>query len=122
MIVTCPVCSTRYLVDPRALGSAGRLVRCANCSHTWQQAPPADAPRRVDLVARQPEFAVPAGGRVQLPALSPPQRRSSALLMPLLLLLVLIRPATAGLWLARDQVVGYWPGAAAYYAMLGAPA
>jgi predicted Zn finger-like uncharacterized protein len=121
MIVTCPVCSTRYLVDPRALGSAGRLVRCANCSHTWQQAPPADAPRRVDLVARQPEFAAPAGGRVQLPALSPPQRRSSALLVPLLALLVLLGATAAGLWLARDQVVNYWPGAAAYYAMLGAP-
>ncbi len=121
MIVTCPVCSTRYLVDPRALGSAGRLVRCASCSHTWQQAPPADAPRRVDLVAPQPELASPAGGRVQLPALSRPQRRSSALLMPLLALLVLIGATAAGLWLARDQLVSYWPGAATYYAMLGAP-
>jgi len=121
MIVTCPVCSTRYLVDPRALGGAGRLVRCASCSHTWQQAPPADAPRRVDLVAPQPELAAPAGGRVQLPALSPPHRRSSALLIPLLALLVLVGATAAGLWLARDQMVSYWPGAAAYYAMLGAP-
>ena len=121
MIVTCPVCSTRYLVDPRALGSAGRLVRCASCAHTWQQAPPADAPRRVDLVAPQPEFAAPAGGRVQLPAVSPPPRRSSALLIPLLALLVLIGATAAGLLLARDQVVAYLPGAAAYYAMLGAP-
>jgi predicted Zn finger-like uncharacterized protein len=121
MIVTCPVCSTRYLVDPRALGSAGRLVRCASCAHTWQQAPPADAPRRVDLVAPQPELAAPAGGRVQLPAVSPPPRRSSALLIPLLALLVLIGATAAGLLLARDQVVAYLPGAAAYYAMLGAP-
>src|SRR5260370_22817794 len=109
------------MVAPRALGSGGPLVRCANSSHTWQQAPPADAPRRVDLVARQPEFAVPAGGRVQLPALSPPQRRSSALLMPLLVLLVPSGATAARLWLARHQVVGCWPAAAAYHAMLAAP-
>jgi predicted Zn finger-like uncharacterized protein len=121
MIVTCPVCSTRYLVDPRALGTAGRLVRCASCSHTWQQAPPPDAPRRVDLVAPQPELATPARGRVQLPALPPTPRRSAALLAPLLALFVLIGAAVTGLWLARDEVVGYWPGAAQYYAMVGAP-
>src|SRR6185437_2832494 len=112
MIVTCPVCSTRYLVDPRALGSAGRLVRCANCSHTWQQAPPEDAPRRIDLVAPQPELAGAPGGRVQLPALPPQRRRSAALLFPLLALFVLIGATGAGLWLARAEVVNYWPPAA----------
>lgn len=121
MIVTCPVCSTRYLVDPRALGSTGRLVRCASCSHTWHQAPPADAPRRIDLTIPQPELAGAPGGRVQLPALPATRRRSAALLVPLLALLVLIAATAAGLWLARDQVVGYWPPAANYYAMLGAP-
>lgn len=121
MIVTCPVCSTRYLVDPRALGSAGRLVRCASCSHTWQQAPPVDAPRRIDLVVPQPELAGAPPGRVQLPAVSSPRRRSGALLVPLLALLMLIGVTGAGLWLARDEVVVYWPAAGAYYAMLGAP-
>lgn len=121
MIVTCPVCSTRYLVDPRALGSTGRLVRCASCSHTWQQAPPEDAPRRIDLVAPQPELAGAGRGRVQLPALPPRRRRSAALLFPLLALFVLIGVIGAGLWLARAEVVNYWPPAAAYYAWLGAP-
>lgn len=121
MIVTCPVCSTRYLVDPRALGTAGRLVRCASCSHTWQQAPPTDAPRRIDLVAPQPELAVPAGGRVQLPAIAEPRRSATGFLVPLFSVLVLVGAALGGLWVARDQVVGYWPPAAAYYAMLGAP-
>src|SRR5690348_9155001 len=109
MIVTCPVCSTRYLVDPRALGGAGRLVRCANCAHTWQQAPPADAPRRIDLTISQPELAgaVP-GGRVQLPALPPSRRRSATLFVPLLTLMLLIAATAGGLWLARDQVVAYW--------------
>src|SRR5271166_4304795 len=49
MIVTCPACATRYLVDPRALGSAGRTVRCANCAQTWHQTPPEDLPLTVAL-------------------------------------------------------------------------
>ncbi|HEY5210018.1 MAG TPA: DUF3426 domain-containing protein [Stellaceae bacterium] len=49
MIVTCPACSTRYLIDPRALGVTGRSVRCTQCSHVWMQLPAEDGPRRVDL-------------------------------------------------------------------------
>jgi len=44
MIVTCPACATRYVVDPAALGSQGRMVRCARCSDSWFQAPPPPDP------------------------------------------------------------------------------
>jgi predicted Zn finger-like uncharacterized protein len=37
MIVTCPACQTRYLVDETELGGeAGRRVRCASCGHLWR--------------------------------------------------------------------------------------
>lgn len=120
MIVTCPACSTRYLVDPRALGASGRLVRCANCAHTWHQAPPEDAPRRVDLPPPAPEAMLQAGERVQLPALSPPRRSWSALGW-LLYAVVLVAILAGGLWWARDRVVAYWPDAARYYGALGIP-
>jgi predicted Zn finger-like uncharacterized protein len=43
MIATCPACATRYVVDPVALGAAGRAVRCARCRNTWHLTPPEDA-------------------------------------------------------------------------------
>ena len=74
MIVICPECATRYLIDPRALGVMGRSVRCTHCSHVWMQLPPEDAPRRVDLPlpgTEKPQAARPAPQARALPP--PPQ-------------------------------------------------
>jgi predicted Zn finger-like uncharacterized protein len=120
MIVTCPACSTRYLVDPRALGSAGRVVRCARCTKTWHQTPPEDLPRSLDrpladvaptLVASPP----------QLPAL--PRRRGVRLATFgwAAFLFIVVSAFIAGI-AARDQVVAAWPPAARLYAMVGLPA
>ena len=40
MILTCPSCATRYVVDPRSVGAAGRRVRCVKCQHSWHEPPP----------------------------------------------------------------------------------
>ncbi len=40
MIITCPECKSRYVVNPNALLPRGRTVRCAKCSHNWFEEKP----------------------------------------------------------------------------------
>lgn len=41
MILTCPECSTQYVVKDGAIPPGGRQVRCASCRHSWHQEPEA---------------------------------------------------------------------------------
>ncbi|MCC7273139.1 MAG: zinc-ribbon domain-containing protein [Alphaproteobacteria bacterium] len=116
MILTCPACLTRYLVDPRSLGVAGRAVRCAHCGATWHQIPPADAPRRVDVVP-PPDPDMPVV-RTNLPALRPPPRRPPNYLPWTLAVAAMVGAVVIG-HLARERIVEAWPPAAKVYAMLG---
>ncbi len=138
MIVTCPACSTRYLVDPKALGSAGRTVRCANCANTWHQTPPDDAPLPVDALAesdpatgmhgepaQEAEIAERrsrrlAATRTQLPALAS-QPRSRGRRIALLTVIALLVCGAAFIILGRDKVASLWPPAAELYAKAGLP-
>jgi predicted Zn finger-like uncharacterized protein len=56
MILTCPACATRYIVDPAAIGATGRTVRCARCQHSWHQDLPDD--QLVQKVTRPAEAPV----------------------------------------------------------------
>ena len=136
MIVVCPQCSTRYLVDPRALGAEGRRVRCAQCSHMWHHKPPAEALAEVETVAPQPapepaprvHRAEPQldrptldeepEHRIQLPALAQPRRRPWVV-VAWLLLLVLVGAAAGGAVWERDAVIRTWPPSARLYALFG---
>src|SRR6266568_3360917 len=39
MIITCPMCAKRYMLDDNLLPKEGRQVRCVACQHIWLQAP-----------------------------------------------------------------------------------
>ena len=116
MILTCPSCATRYLIDPAALGVTGRVVRCARCSHSWTELPPEDMPKRVDVIP-PPEEVRPIPPGSNLPALR--DEGGGAAWIGWMALVVVIAGVLAGGYLLRDQVITEWPEAARIYAQLG---
>jgi len=116
MIVSCPSCATRYLIDPTALGGEGRTVRCAKCSHTWHEQPPADMPKRVDILPPDNEpRPMPFGSN--LPAIVEKRRRANRLGWLAVAAAVVI--IVVGGILARGPIVEAWPPAGKLYAAIG---
>ena len=123
MIITCPSCSTRYLVPEERIGEQGRRVRCAKCAQVWFQdplpsedtaasetqasdgAPTAEAIQRP---APPPQPAAEAGPRsmpqpqANVPALreEPPRRNPAWIIVIVLLVLI---PLVAA-FLLRDDL------------------
>ena len=147
MIVRCPVCATNYQVDARAIGPNGRMVRCAQCLHTWRQMLPADAlVATADTAPRSAPPPQPAPDPPILPAAEtaeeaphlrgefpeettfaaaeesepPPRRRHSGLVAIGWIVLVLVIAALAGaaVW-QRKQVIALWPPSLKLYETLG---
>lgn len=121
MIVTCPDCATRYLVDPGALGASGRVVRCANCAHTWHQTPPEDVPRRIELPPLDAEPTEGSETRIQLPAVAQRPRPALRYIVGWLVMLVILVGIGAGLFLERGRIVATWPVVAGLYQAIGLP-
>lgn len=60
MIVTCPHCATHFKVPEGTLGTKGRTMKCARCSHVWRAMP-------VSMVDDVPLEAPAANPRQNLP-------------------------------------------------------
>lgn len=129
MIVTCPSCSTRYLVDPAAIGHDGRRVKCARCGHQWRESaievlpPPAPAPRPVLVGPAAPQPMPPPSAAdhiTNLPAVIAPRRRDGPAVG--LALAVLLIGGLAGVgYFARDSIIRFWPPAIRLYDTIGVP-
>src|SRR5215471_6364808 len=81
MIVTCPNCETRFLVDDAALGEGrGRRIRCASCGNVWRYSAEAAALHAAveELVAEAEAHAAATGagpGAASATAPAPPAVR-----------------------------------------------
>jgi predicted Zn finger-like uncharacterized protein len=131
MIITCPNCSTRFLIDPKALGAKGRTVRCRSCEHRWHQAPAEDAaqPAGAERAAAQPATteAATTGAAPAAPIPPPPtasgrarERGGSAALVGWLAVALVVL-LLAGAVVGRNEVVASFPQTAEVYRKLGLP-
>jgi len=128
MIVTCPSCSTRYLVDPAAIGHDGRRVKCARCGHIWREsavepvaAPAEPQPVLVGPAATQAAPPPSAAGHItNLPVVITPRRRDGPAVGVALAVLLIGGLAGVG-YFARESIVRFWPPALRLYDTLGVP-
>lgn len=121
MILTCPACATRYLVDPAAIGRSGRKVRCARCGHSWEQAADRAAEGARSAATPAPPVTptdrlrpIPAGSN--LPALRQRRRSNWAGWTALGISLAGLVIALIG---GRERIVALWPPAKPAYQAVG---
>lgn len=147
MILTCPDCATRYVVDDERIGPQGRAVRCAACGTRWTAMPEAE-PAAAEAVhgplpdlaaaaepepAPEPDFTELAFEPRPLPADELPrafrdkvqtQKRvrqaaaTGAIWAGMIGILALLIAAAVVL---RQDVARLWPRTAGAYAMVGLP-
>ena len=125
MILACPACRIRYLVDEQELNQpAGRTVRCASCGHTWRQPQPLVIRDREPATRIEPELGVPPPPGRRPTSVPPrhPARRSAVRWAVLGLVLTLLVLAVVAILIARGDIVAMWPAAARLYAWAGLPA
>ncbi len=131
MILNCPSCGTRFLIDPALLEPDGRKVRCGRCGHSWFQDRPAPS-EAVAAVAEAPSgSAIPrlqafdearrSAGEARRAALPgpPPSRGASRIALGWIALVLLIAALVAGAYFGREQIIAVVPEAAELYQMAG---
>ncbi len=128
MILSCPNCSTRFLVDASALGSAGRTVQCGACSHEWRQEPEKPAVHTFAVPASDAGDEPPddAGNLQDREEPAPARRLPRARRRPRqprglfsFLLLAVIAVVLLGSYQFRSVIVTRWPETARFYESLG---
>ena len=133
MHLICPSCESKFLVDPGALGTSGRTVRCGRCGHSWFQARNAESAAAEAPSAPEPapEAAAPPplpglmpgdrggrGARMKLPQPSLPQVRLG-MTAGWSLLAVVVVALIAGAYFGRAQIMAAVPGTTGLYRMVG---
>jgi predicted Zn finger-like uncharacterized protein len=142
MILTCPNCSARFMIDGHALGTGGRTVRCGACGHSWLQLPEPGAaepeagfaPPPLPPSGAPPEAepdAAPAAeekrdkrrGRrkvlAEAEAGAPPRRRGVSRVLVWFVFVFIVAALVLGGYKYRQQIVDIWPPARKLYQVIG---
>lgn len=109
MIIRCFACSTRFRIDPAALGDSGRRVRCTSCGHVWLE-----LPQRAMTPRPEPTLPPPAPS-------PPPSPERSGVWIGWLVAGFVVAVVLTGLALGRNTIVAAWPDTVGAYDSAGLP-
>ena len=149
MIITCPRCATRYLLEAGVVRPPGRQVRCARCQHTWfQDAGPELPPTPVPIPVEEPQhpagpvtdksrmLPAPSGSisqpiprfevppplsRTGGPGMTDRLRARSRSMAGILALVALVAGLPLLFFSLPEEIVQIWPESASLYEWLGRP-
>lgn len=130
MILTCPACASRYVVDDARVGPAGRTVRCSHCGAVWraeagQGAGPAVA-QPIETLTNQakaadlPGEALPRQFRARVEEQKRARRTAAAGAVWGGMAVVIVGLLVLAL-MFRNDVARIWPKTASAYAAVGLP-
>jgi len=122
MILVCPLCRTRYLVQANLFAMGARQVRCARCKHSWKAA----LANEIDVVATPapeptppPEHMSPLPSGSNLPALT--KESSVPVFHYMLGIAAGVVLALVLMWLIfdRQHIAHRWTSMEAFYNAIG---
>ena len=108
MIITCPTCSKRYMLDDNLLPREGRQVRCVACQHIWLQAP---------LEETFPILSLQEAGDIFIEPRASFDKKGSWKFWFFSLSFFLL--GICFLSFGREHVITYWPQAEKIYNLIG---
>lgn len=109
MVVTCPQCSKRYMLDEALLPQEGRQVRCISCYHVWRQIPDQT------IHAHNPSFLGGADIALQMKVSSERQPSWIGWVIFLSIFISCISVIIFG----RNFIVAHWARSEKYYELMG---
>lgn len=108
MIITCPTCAKRYMLDDNLLPKEGRQVRCVACQHIWFQAP---------LEETFPILSLQEPGDIFIEPRTSIEKKSSWKFW--LFNFTFLVLGLSALIFGREYVITYWPQAERIYSLIG---
>lgn len=107
MIITCPTCAKRYLVEDNSIDKTGRQVQCVSCDHSWFFKPTPGAKEldqvHLDLIGVK----------------SSTYGNNEGINLGWLLLFITVFILGVGAFVARQPIMQFWPTSHIFYQTIG---